>query len=87
MSLYALIACNDVFSKAAALSPSIVFNEEELTQLLKETHLDRNTTLYMDFGSEEFGYEGFMRRQYRRFCSKLMKKDLSHTAHCAQWRA
>ena len=80
MSLYALIAYNQWFSKAAALSPSLNFNETQLLELLKQTKLDPNTQLYMDYGSEEFKDEKYMPPIYRRFCTKLLKKKVFLTS-------
>lgn len=80
MSLYALIAYNKVFSKAAALSPSLNFNEKEMLELIRCTRLNPNTQLYMDYGSEEFKYEKYMPAMYMDFCRKIMKKKIFLTS-------
>ncbi len=54
MSLYAVTAYNDVFSRAAALSPSFCFGGEHLHQLFSDTPLQEPTRIYMDTGTCEF---------------------------------
>ena len=80
MSLYALIAYNKYFSKAGALSPSLGFNEEPLMDLIKSTRLQKNTQLYMDYGSEEFRYDKGSMTLYNKFCTKLIKKKVALTS-------
>lgn len=53
MALYALLAYNDVFSKAAALSPSLWVDPKALKTLIKTAPLQNPTQLYMDCGSGE----------------------------------
>ena len=53
MSLYALVEYNDVFSGAAALSPSLWAARKDLKPLIKSHPLARPTRLYMDLGSGE----------------------------------
>ena len=55
MSLYCVIEYNNVFSKAACLSFSILFIYEEMYNLLLHSNLNKNTKVYMDFGSKEIG--------------------------------
>jgi len=80
MSLYALLAYNKYFSKAAALSPSLNFNENQLLELINSTPLERNTQLYMDYGSEEFRYEKYMPAMYIKFADRLMNKRVFVTS-------
>ena len=42
-----------MFSRAACLSPSLWTNPEKLLQLVRRTKLAPDTTIYMDYGSEE----------------------------------
>lgn len=58
MSLYALLEYNSVFSRAAALSPSLWTAPEDIQNLITQTapKLDADTVLYMDYGSEEMNY-------------------------------
>ena len=54
MSLYALLACNDTFHGAAALSPSLWAGTGELRQLIRTAPLDADTVLYLDYGQVEY---------------------------------
>ena len=53
MALYAVVAYNEVFSRAAALSPSIMLCMKEVRSLIAETKLQKTTRVYMDVGSTE----------------------------------
>ncbi len=55
MALYGVTAYNEVFSRAAALSPSILpcFGGQGLRALLREVQLLDTTRIYMDVGTEE----------------------------------
>ena len=53
MSLYALMAYNHVFSRAAALSPSLWCAPGRIEQLIRGAELAPDTVLYMDYGSRE----------------------------------
>lgn len=56
MSLYAVTAYNEVFSRAAALSPSIYFGGRNLRQLISSTSFQKQTRIYMDVGTGEAGH-------------------------------
>lgn len=59
LSIYGLLAYNDVFSRGAALSPSLWTDPEAVLGFLNEVELSDSTVLYMDYGSEEFSnHEG-----------------------------
>lgn len=59
ISYYALFNHNDVFSKAACLSPSLWVDNKKLLNLAKKAKLDPNSEIYMDYGSNEaFGKFG-----------------------------
>lgn len=53
MSLYAIVAYNDVFSRAAALSPSLWTCRKELPALIRECPMQKPTRIYLDYGSAE----------------------------------
>ncbi len=53
MSEYIIIQYNDLFSKAACVSPSTHFCFHSLKKLLKEKELNSNTFIYIDQGSQE----------------------------------
>ncbi|MDO4169600.1 MAG: alpha/beta hydrolase-fold protein [Lachnospiraceae bacterium] len=76
MSLYALIEYNHIFSKAAALSPSLWTGPNKITQMIKNTSLDPNTTLYMDYGSEEIKTRKNMQTNYAKVSSALFAKGV-----------
>ena len=54
MTLYAVCCYNDVFSKGAALSPSIGFSPKSVKEMIKNADIKENTVLYMDYGQYEF---------------------------------
>ena len=55
MSLYAVTRYNKVFSRAAALSPSIWFGGEKLDKILRSARIQPDTVVYMDYGARELG--------------------------------
>lgn len=80
MSLYALLAYNDYFCGAAALSPSLWTNPEEIEKLIKSVKLHRNTKLYIDYGSNELKNHRGMQRIFQKATSLLMKKKIFITS-------
>lgn len=55
MSLYAAVEYNAVFSRAAALSPSLWVSPRGMKELLRSCRLESPTAVYMDLGSAEVG--------------------------------
>lgn len=53
MSLYAVAVRNDVFSKAACLSPSVRLCMPQLTADLRAARLDPDTRVYLSWGEQE----------------------------------
>ena len=53
MALYAVSAYNDVYSRAAALSPCFWIGGEKLHRLLSDTPFAKTTRVYMDYGTAE----------------------------------
>ena len=53
MALYAAVACNGTFSRAAALSPSLWAARGHEAELLKAHPLQPSTRIYMDMGTAE----------------------------------
>ena len=53
MSLYAACYYNDVFQRAACLSPSLWVNREATAALLEASSPKPDTRIYMDYGTEE----------------------------------
>lgn len=76
MSLYALLKYNHVFSRAAALSPSIWFAVNKLDEIIKTSYLDPNTVLYMDYGSRELRHHANMRQQFIKVSSALLRRHI-----------
>lgn len=80
MSLYSVLKYNDIFSKAACLSPSAMICQNELRNDFKNKALDPNTRIYMDMGSEELGSREFMINSVDmllRFNHELTEKGVS----------
>lgn len=73
MTLYAVTEYNHIFSRGAALSPSLWVAPERLDWLLRWKQLDPNTVLYMDYGEQELSHRG-MKRLFSRFTSRLLDR-------------
>ncbi len=58
MSLFAVTEYNRYFSRCAALSPSIWFEEKKMEKMLGGHRLRRGTVVYMDYGEKELGRRG-----------------------------
>ena len=80
MSIYALMEYNHVYSRAAALSPSLWASPVEVHNMLSTAHFEPDTVLYVDYGSEEFGNHKNMRRAFGELATLLMWRKLS--LHC-----
>ena len=82
MSLYALLAYNDVFGRAAALSPSLWVAPAALMNLTARTKLASGTVLYMDYGSKEMGNHEGMRKGFGEMTARVVPGG----THCeASW--
>ena len=80
MSLYAVLAHNDVFSRAAALSPSLWTNKKAIDTLIRTASVDENTVLYMDYGSEEFANHRGMQPLFSKTVTSLLKRGIFLTS-------
>ena len=59
MALYACCVYNHVFQRAACLSPSIWVDPSKLYNLVARANMRFDTTIYMDYGSDEmFNHDG-----------------------------
>lgn len=76
MSLYAVTACNDVFSRAAALSPSVWLVRDKMAPLIRKTEFAPGTVVYMDYGSREMGNHAGMLRAFADTAQALMEKGV-----------
>ncbi len=74
MSLYAVTEYNSIFSRAAALSPSIWVSPERLEQSIRRAKLRPDTVVYMDYGSREINFHSDMLRQFTRITSLLLER-------------
>ena len=61
MSLYAVSCYNAVFSRAAALSPSLDCEPKKLEGLIRTAAMKPDTVLYMDMGETECSRSGMQR--------------------------
>lgn len=80
MSLYAVTAFNDVYSRAACLSPSIWFATRSLDRLIRDVQFAPDTVIYMDYGSREMAHHDNMRKQYAAVTSRLLEKQVLLTS-------
>ncbi len=84
MTMYALARYGEVFSKGAALSPSLWTGDGAAAKIIKEADYASDTKLYMDCGSEEM--RGRKRAQTV-FCDvykALVAKGVNATARIAE---
>ena len=80
MALYAVSCYNEVFGRAAALSPSVWTSPKNIERMLRDSHMGPDTVLYMDYGQREFENHKGMRSLYTRFVSRLMKTGINLTS-------
>lgn len=93
MSVYALLKYNSVFSRAAALSPSLWTNMPALEKLVQTVKVLPDTVLYMDYGSDEIRRYPGMRSQFAHLSQLLLQRNvfltgrmIPHGTHCeASW--
>ena len=76
MSVYALLAYNQTFSRAAALSPSLWVAPGKLEELVKSADITPDTVLYMDYGQLEFSNHEKMERHFLKITSALLKRQV-----------
>ena len=77
MSLYAATAYNRYFSRAACLSPSLWTNPEKLLELVGRTKTAPDTTIYMDYGSEELVNHPSQKEALMDMSQLLLKKNIN----------
>ncbi len=53
ITIYGLIKYNHIFSKGAALSPAYMINAKAILKIVKDSKVNRNTTLYTDYGTND----------------------------------
>lgn len=74
MSLYAVTVHNDIFSRAAALSPTLDADINLLSDLIQNSEIGSDTVIYMDYGSNEFDQEPFQPDNFARISDDLFRK-------------
>ena len=79
MSLYAVTKYNEIFSRAAALSPHIWAGRDRLIHLMRTAPLAPDTVVYMDWGSEEFGGDRGMAHDLRLTADTLLDRGVHLT--------
>ena len=80
MSLYAVLAYNHYFSRAAVLSPSLWTNPSEIESMIRNTRIRPNTVIYMDYGSEEMLNHLGMKKEFQKVTSMLLRKNIYLTS-------
>ena len=76
MSLYAVTKYNHIFSRAAALSPSVWLPGGRLDRMLREAEIAPGTVVYMDYGENELNNHPDMIRRFSRVASILMERGV-----------
>ena len=79
MSLYAVVCFNSVFSRAAALSPSVDCAPAKLKALIRDADIGPDTVLYMDMGEAELGWH-HMGGTFWNFGRLLLERGVRLTA-------
>ena len=74
MTLYALADYNHVFSRGAALSPSVGFDPEAVRDMLRNADMS-DTVLYMDMGEQELRGRS-AKKVYADVTAQLIKKGV-----------
>lgn len=93
MSLYAVTKYNDVFSRAACLSPSLWTSKKRVLSFIREAEVKPDTVVYMDYGENEMKHRADMKGIYTATVKALLDKGVMltsrivpHGEHCeASW--
>ena len=76
MSIYALLHYNTVFSRAAALSPSLWIARKASEEMIRSSNPSPDTVLYMDYGSEEMLHPAKFRKAFGKMATLLLEKSV-----------
>ena len=79
MTLYGVLRYNKIFSRGAALSPSIWFARDKLESLIRNARVGKDTVLYMDYGQKEM-WNRKMMDWFGRVTGMLMEKNINVTS-------
>ncbi len=80
MALYALCEYNHVFSRAAALSPSLWVDPQGIVDMVYHANMKMDSVLYMDYGENEMKRRKGMHRAYGSIMNQLYKKRILLTS-------
>ena len=80
MSLYALLTYPDVFGGAAALSPSLWTEPEQIRALVRKARILPDSILYLDYGANELARDPVRRKEFTAVSSTLMRRGMNVTA-------
>ncbi|MBQ5390210.1 MAG: alpha/beta hydrolase [Clostridia bacterium] len=76
MSLYAVLQYNDVFARAACLSPSVWFASAQLDTLIRQAKVAPDTAVYMDYGARELPHHKNMAARFKKVADLLFDKRI-----------
>jgi len=76
MSLYSIVKYNHMFKYAACLSSSIMLCMDDLIRDIRQTELNPDTKIYMDFGGEEWKTKIAL-KMHKEIEDELLKKNVS----------
>ena len=76
MTVYAVVAYNHIFSRGAALSPSLWVDPAELSELIQACHMKADTVLYMDYGKKEMLEHKGMHKTFGHITNLLYNKQI-----------
>ena len=77
MALFALCHYNHVFSRAAALSPSLWVAPQKMVSLINDTQFFPDTAVYMDYGSEELPSHSQIKEALKRACGAFLDQQVN----------
>lgn len=76
ISLYAVSRYNNIFSRCAALSPSLWVNPEGCTYLADNPRMRQDTVIYMDYGTEELNNHPGTLQAFSSMSEHLLRRGL-----------
>ena len=79
MSLYAATAFNDVFGRAACLSPSLWLAPAKARRFIRQAEISPDTLIYMDYGGEEMANHASNLSALTTCSSALLQKGVDLT--------
>ena len=80
MTLFAVAKYNKIFSRGAALSPSLWAFGTGLAGFIEKSRFSKDTVLYMDYGSKELDRAGIAKNNFCTATNLLIQKGVNLTA-------